>query len=156
MGDLIRKWPALSEQLQGPKHRARCQSCGCDGSGDAFLKSWAECDDYDEPTAVTVVLCKACGDRLIEPHERLYVQVEANAPRPGAMEVCVGCRFRNGTTCINPMLKALGGPGLQIRHSKPTYTHISYREKGRRRGRWLTSFGAPPGCDGREPGDTDG
>lgn len=108
-------WPKLSLSLYGPKHPMRCQHCGneCD------LDRWQECDEYDQPTPVVVVLCRDCSTALIDRHPRLYHDLHHNAPHPGSMVMCIDCNYRTGVSCAHPDLGANGGSGLAIRSALP-------------------------------------
>lgn len=143
-----RPWPRLSE-LPGDRHPGICQACGLTYD----LTYWQEHDSDDQPEQIIVVLCETCAANEIEKHPRLYRQLETNEPFPGAMG-----RFRDGTRCLHPDLKANGGAGLGITHSVPTRYFISYTDKaGRRRGSSHLSYvTAPSKCKGREAGEVIG
>jgi hypothetical protein len=143
-----RQRPGLSETLTGPKHPEQCQSCG----GPA-TERWIECDPWDQPTHTLIVLCEDCEERLIEPHPRLYRELEHNAPWPGAMALCVNCRHREGITCRCPLARWNGGPGMAVTCAKPVVYHWCGRSKGgRRTGGVARSFAHPPTkCAGWAP-----
>lgn len=141
-----RERPGLSETLSWERRPDRCQSCGEKDN----LRTWNEHDAWDQlqHPAVLVVLCARCSDRLIEPHARLYTQVDRLMPVPGAMALCVDCRHRNGLRCTSQLLKANGGPGLEISFPKPALVHLNY---GGGRGEWKNLYSSPPTkCAGRE------
>jgi hypothetical protein len=128
-------WPKLSETLTRPKAPGICQACGeiepPGGPLDPGFKPhqrWRECDDFDRPTPVVVVLCGPCTSKLIEKHPRLYVSLEWLAPYPGTMPLCSDCSLRVGTTC--PMTKANGGDGVVLIGPKPSKVHFR-RAKGK-------------------------
>ena len=70
------------------------------------------------------MLCQKCSKRLIEPHARLYRQLQRNEPFPGVLDLCVDCRHRDGTRCTSPDLKANGGEGVLILIKKPVVAHV--------------------------------
>lgn len=139
------EWPKLSETLTGPRGLHYCQSCG-EELGE--LRAWQEHDEADRPTPVAVMLCPACANRLIEPHPRLYRQIAAGEPFPGAMPCCHGCRHAVALACRSPMLKANGGAGLPLRF--PTPAQAIACSRGRGGCRHLTIWQGPVTCDGRE------
>jgi hypothetical protein len=144
-------WPKLSESLAGPKAPNRCQSCGCDGS-ESTLEKWHECDQFDRPTAVRVILCPACSKRIIEPHPRLFIEVPHFKPLAGACDICVGCRHRDGATCKSPGAAFNGGPGIHLIGPKPTRMHV-LRRPARGSG-WMEIYDGPArDCTGREEVD---
>lgn len=103
--------PRLSETLKPlawPHHV--CQRCGFDGP--SKLVYWQEHDDLDRREMIFVVLCAACSAKVIEPHARLYRQLDRNEPAPGVMKVCEPCRHRDASRCRSPIARANGGDGL--------------------------------------------
>lgn len=144
------KWPRLSLQLKHVRDPLVCQSCGQrELPGGDGLQRWREHDDKDRPENVLVILCAACAKRLIEPHERLYDQVDRLAPWPGAMPICVDCKHRAGMHCTHRDLKSNGGPGLKLSFPKPDVMHISCRPRSK--SGWHTIYRGPVSdCAGRE------
>lgn len=143
----MNQWPRLSEQLnQHPRKVGLCQSCGSEQD----IRAWQEHDDWDRPEVKVVFLCKACSDRLISPHPRLYRRVEAGEPFPGAMPCCEACIHAKATACGSPLLKANGGSGLKLSFPPPTSVHIDGRRDGKRFGEWRQIFNGPVECAGRE------
>ena len=137
-------WPRLTDDLVGPRSPDRCQGCGAY----ARLTRWQEHDDADKPEPRVVVLCERCSGRLIEPHPRLYAALDPDAPVPGAMPLCLDCRFRAGVRCLHPDLKANGGPGLEI---LPLPLRVLVCRSPRRLSGWETIYPGPPlACQGRE------
>jgi hypothetical protein len=145
----VSRWPKLSESLPGPIAPDRCQSCDSDllpADPARPLERWIECGESDLPTDVVVVLCEACSKRLIKPHPRLYMDLWQNDPHPGAMEICVECRHRDGTRC--PLAKVNGGPGLALTIAEPTQVHLNY---GGGRGEFKRMYPKPASaCSRRE------
>lgn len=147
-------WPRLSDTLpyRSPSH---CNACGR-GSPDApflanggDLRLWQECDQNDRPEARYVLLCKACADRLIEPHPRLYRRIHHFAPAPGAMRLCGDCAHRDGTICRSPKARFNGGEGTFMVGPKPTRVHILRAPS--RLSVWETWYNGPiKHCDGKE------
>lgn len=151
----MKNWPKLSETLPYQRHPNICQGCGAGGldlAARAEHQRWIECDEDDKPTAVVVLLCKACSEREIEKHPRLYESIPKNAPRPGTMELCLECRHRDGLACKHPDAKANGGAGIAIFGQQPTRGFWDGTDKrGRRTGGVLTIYPTPPQrCAGRE------
>jgi hypothetical protein len=109
-----RERPGLSETLTGPRLPWRCQGCGVTHAKENPLGRWLESDAWDRPQTppVVVVLCQACSAREIEPHPRLYTQLDQHEPLPGCMSVCFYCVHRHGVTCRSLVAKQNGGPGL--------------------------------------------
>lgn len=141
-----RPWPKLSQDLDGPLGPLQCQSCGWD----CDLVRWVECDDADQPTAAVVVLCHPCSDRLIEPHPRLYAPLDAYAPHPGSMTLCIDCSHRQGVSCRHPDLRANGGAGLHVRFPQPTPVFVDGTKGGKRHGWVHTLYHGPPiSCAGQ-------
>lgn len=144
--------PRLSKTLTGPRDPEHCQSCSQE-VGD--LTFWVECDEHDQPDqprAVIVALCTPCGERLIEPHPRLYHPLERWRPWPGIMNLCIDCRHRRGLSCMHPSARANGGPGMKLTHPTPTVGWVDGRGKGGRRQGWrlLIFHGPVTACEGRE------
>lgn len=109
----------------------------------AVLTTWREHGDGDEPECVFFRLCRACSDRIIEPHPRLYSSMAANEPAIGAMECCRACKYRDGLRCQNPDMKANGGPGVAIRVNQCGWA--CSRGKG---GGCRPIYDGPPQCEG--------
>jgi hypothetical protein len=151
-------WPKLSVTLPErwsqlfPLEWGMCESCGAEG--ELFTKElvvWQEQSDTDRPTPVAVVLCPKCSKALVPPHPRLYRSVWPNAPLPGVMELCRGCRKRAGYRCTHPDLTTNGGPGLETIYPAPSRAHLNY---GGGRGEWVLLWNGPPtSCAGRLPHD---
>jgi hypothetical protein len=143
--------PRLSEMLTGPKSPTSCQSCGLQlliDDGDQFAR-WMEHDEQDRPEPIAVVLCKKCSDMLIEPHPRLYREMDEHEPLPGCMPICVNCPYRDGTRCTHPDLIANGGQGLKVTMPKPTTFHVL--ASPRSKSGWVTTYHGPvSGCAGLE------
>jgi hypothetical protein len=138
-------WPKLSEELPG-RDPCECQRC----RATVRLTYWQECDNRDQPTRVFVVLCKGCADEIIEPHSRLYRDIDVNTPMPGAMPICADCRSRNGMTCLSPVAMFNGGPepGLQF-EPKGQMVHVC--RSPRREGGWqYFAEGPVTKCSGKE------
>lgn len=157
-----RQRPGLSHTLPYPRAWNVCQGCGAvghedpkqtaDWSGLVQLRRWLECNEWDEPTPVVVVLCARCEKREIDRHARLYLQLPIHEPHPGAMPLCEGCAHLEGLACRAPLAKINGGPGLVITHPKPAIMHIlCARGRGGNRGGWLREYSGPAtACSGRE------
>lgn len=144
-------WPRLSADLPKRAELHACRSCG----GNSDLARWLEHDGADEPEPIVVVLCKACADRLIEPHPRLYRKMTPFEPFPGVMSICGDCRLRDGQRCTNAQAKINGGPGLAMTYPAPTRVHYYRRGKGAKSG-WETIWNGPvTSCAGKEPIDAD-
>lgn len=130
-----RELPGLSATLTGPIDPRRCRCCGSPHVAAVPLTRWVECDPWDCVPArpSVVVLCKRCADRLIEPHPRLYKQLDTLDPFPGCMSVCVHCVHRAGTSCRAPAAKINGGPGLAYGWKdgkQPASMHVCSRPGG--------------------------
>src|SRR5579862_2648024 len=152
-------WPRLSETLAYhpvdilvDPHEHRCQNCGITGELGADLVGWQEHDWADRPEPILIVLCRPCGEEIIEPHPRLYRPLARNEPWPGAMKLCTDCSWRTGIQCLHPDLKANGGPGLGIMSPEPQRIHVLTQDKrGRRSGHWKLAWPAPAtSCAGWE------
>lgn len=143
------EWPRLSLTLTGPWHPQLCARCG--GSDD--LSRWQEHDALDVPEPVVVVLCVACALAVVEPHPRLYAQLDPYQPWPGCMPVCADCTLRDGTRCTSPAAKANGGPGVLLTMPLPSTGFVHYRDaRGRRRGKRRTLWKGPvTACKQRVP-----
>lgn len=145
------KWPKLSETLSPVIDLNTCQHCGSNDVSDLHPSRWREHDDNDNPTTVVVLLCKACGDAIIEPHPRLYERLDYFCPAPGSMPVCADCKFRNGVTCKHSDLKGNGGLGLPLKMPKPGVMFVDGRDsKGKPFGYQMTQFKGPVICDAKE------
>lgn len=146
-------WPRLSVTLtEGRKAPNVCQSCGVVlPFADDQRCHWQEHAPDDEPERIVVVLCKECSDRLIDPHPRLYRQLERWEPWPGAMRLCISCIHRDGVDCTHGDLKANGGPGLGMTMPKPTTGMWDGCGKdGRRTGGTFVHYDGPVShCAGR-------
>lgn len=146
----VRRQPGLSRTLTGPRIPSRCQSCGATGMA-AKLERWIECDEWDQPTHVVVVLCGPCARRLIDPHHRLYHPLWPNEPHPGAMGICVKCRHRRGTACGHPDARENGGAGVTVEIDPPAIAHLCIAGPNGRRGETRRIYSSPArGCSGRE------
>ena len=95
-----------------------------------------------------VVLCKPCADRIIEPHPRLYREMQANHPMPGAMLICEDCPSRAGMQCTSPVAAFNGGRGLEY---EPKGQMIHVCRSPRRQSGWVyLSDGPVTKCSGKE------
>lgn len=150
-----RPWPKLSEQLPHPRDLDTCQACGAlEALLDAeTLETWEEHDEADRPAGVVVRLCPPCSAKIVEPHPRLYRQVDRWEPLPGVMELCRSCRHRRGVSCAHPDLLRNGGTGLRIVFPRPTVGIACVARPGGGRGsRRFTMYAGPPSeCAGQEP-----
>jgi hypothetical protein len=150
-------FPELSSTLAGPKAPDRCQSCGQGGRSEEIspilsptLTRWREHDDQDKPTLVIVILCRDCSGRIIEPHPRLYSELECNRPWPGTVGLCVDCTHRVGVTC--PIATFNGGPGIVLKLPKPTWAHL--QRSPRRLSGWIAIYHGPVShCSRRDSGE---
>lgn len=135
-------WPKLSEQGAYAKSPDTCQCCGQTWDVDVYI----ECDEADRQTTTAIAVCIDCARLHVEPHPRFYHEMEHNRPFPGAMNVCIECPHRVGLSCSHPLLKANGGPGLNIRASKPEPAFFDGSE-----GMTcvMMTYSAVPWCDGR-------
>lgn len=157
MKDDPRQWPKLSESLEHPRNSTTCQSCGKTATAaewNGMLQCWREHDHQDAPTGVVVMLCPRCAGSLIEPHARLYSREPANKPVPGAMpHLCPGCPHHDGAlACGHPLLKANGGPGLNMAVVQPLRGFADGTDKHGRRTGWRIEIWPSPAsaCSGRE------
>ncbi|MGN6109521.1 MAG: hypothetical protein ACTHU0_30720 [Kofleriaceae bacterium] len=119
------------------------------------LERWLEHDPWDRLPAKpdVVVLCATCSARLIEPHPRLYRQLENGAPFPGCMSVCLDCQFREGVSCSAPAAKLNGGAGLTLEWDEPPFFgHVcGGRGRGHRGCQQLAIYRGPVRrCSGKE------
>ena len=152
-----REHPRLTADLSGIRHPFKCQRCsitvGDDTRSDRNRRTaWQEHDRDDRPEPGRfVVLCKACADEVIEPHQRLYRQLTPHEPAPGVMSLCGNCPHRDGVRCASPLAAFNGGGGITITGPEPSHAHISYRDKqGRRCGRWELIYPGPAtACSGK-------
>lgn len=140
--------PGLSETLPFARQVDTCQSCGATWKSHplAEFRWFREFDPYDMPTSVIVILCDQCWWQ-ITPHARIYATEHKNAPMPGAMELCLGCRFAVALRCTSPRLKSNGGEGLRVEFPRPDTVHLNY---GGGRGEFKQMWKGPPTrCAGR-------
>lgn len=133
-------WPRLSETLHY-YHPDRCAACNVGPTPD--LQLWQEHSRIDEPQVRYVILCRACSDKIVDPHPRLYRQISRNTPAPGAMMICADCTKRTRLHC--PVAKANGGPGMTIIADQPLTAFMDGADsKGRRRGWVAKLYSRPP------------
>jgi hypothetical protein len=118
----------------GERHPHVCQQCGGSNrpmAGNGLLRLelsiWQEHDHNDRPEPRYLVLCNVCSKRMIEPHPRLYSRVETNKPIAGLMDLCVGCRLRDGIGCTSPRAKANGGVGVAVKITPPINAMVDGR-----------------------------
>jgi hypothetical protein len=171
-------WPRLSERLQPFRSRKVCQKCGAAAGkvatqgefkasqqaerlGHRSLKfgnvttvyGWQEHDHNDVPEHIYLFLCTKCSDELIEPHVRLYRQIQQHAPSPGIMDLCVDCKWREGSRCKCPIAVFNGGPkpGMQIDYAEPpSIAFVDGTRKGKRWGGRIALYNTPPtACSGK-------
>lgn len=147
-------WPRLSADLTHERSPIVCQACGEVRRPDR-LQRWQEHDEADKPEAIIVVLCSGCAGRLIDPHPRLYRQLERNEPFPGAMKICLDCKLRDGTRCTSPRTLANGGPGLPF-PGPDGHAFVDGVRGGRRTG-WTVRIWSKETatCKGKEPTGAD-
>ncbi len=140
--------PRLTESLQY-RDRGACNRCGKAVEG---LQIWQEHDDHDRAESRYVVLCKACADRVIEPHARLYRHTGENEPCPGVMAQCESCAHVAGLRCRHPQLRTNGGEGIAFA-PPDSWVHLQMAgPRGRgRRGQTLRMWRTVPECPVREP-----
>jgi len=120
-----RQKPGLSATLPHPRHPETCQACGGRGAG---WDRWIECDEWDRPTDVIVVLCPRCSNQVIQPSPRLYVQAWPGIARPGVMGLCASCDYHEALRCLHPDLRANGGQGLMVH--QPSVIGIACHGRG--------------------------
>lgn len=144
-------WPRLSDELTHDRNPCTCQACGMAVAPTA-REVWIECDHDDQPTNIVVVLCPRCARRVIEPHPRLYRQMDTNAPHPGTMLLCYACVNRHGLECVHPDAKTNGGPGMAMVIDPPFTGHVtcSPRSKSYNFTTWPKQATA---CEGRVGGE---
>ena len=121
--------PRLSIDLILKPHPFRCQSCGVESLFN--FTRWQEHDENDKPEPIVVVLCVPCSKRLIEPHPRLYRELQRHEPFPGTLDLCIQCRHRDGTRCTSPDLLANGGNGVILTIKKPVMAHLKMAKPAR-------------------------
>ena len=124
-------------------HPKKCAACGC-WDREKLLSLWQEHDREDKPETRYVLLCDACSRKLIEPHVRLYAEIDNKSPAPGAMEICADCRFRDGLWCAKA--KSNGGEGVTITAAKPSRGFI---DGARYSGPFTFYPVAPSACSGK-------
>lgn len=138
------EWTRLSETLRGAECAPdTCRACGSREE----VACWQEHDDDDRRAPIVVPLCRACSDQVIGPHPRLYRRLTRHEPFPGAMETCLTCQYRWGTTCQHPDLKLNGGAGLRLDSPKPVTGLACTRGKGCRP---FAMYDGPSVCHGFE------
>jgi hypothetical protein len=141
VSNLTKDTPRLTVTLTGPRDPHSCASCGELHPEEV----WQECDHFDKPEPLFLLLCAKCSKRLIKPHERLYIDHQRNEPLPGTMDLCDNCIHRTGYACSQT--KAHGGPGILIRVAAPYTVHLNMGSKG---GRWMKLYSTgPTNCTGR-------
>jgi hypothetical protein len=94
---------------------------------------WSECDDKDRPDDNKVLIaCKGC-DKVVADHARLYIEVpwgKGGVTKPVAgrfMLLCGDCPLRKGTGCSCPEATHNGGPGMEVKFSRPLATiHVCF------------------------------
>ena len=107
----------LIDECQGPQSPRQCGRCGATKSTrelDRFR--YLDNDDLAERPRV-LNLCESCAVELADHDERYRTQLQPladNEPWPGALEVCLGCRYRDGLECRSPLAKFNGGPGIHF------------------------------------------
>jgi hypothetical protein len=145
-----REKPPLSVTLTGRIHPHVCQSCGKGHLQVETLTRWKEADEWDRTSAKSpiVVLCEKCSKKLIDPHPRLYVALWPQEPWPGAIDICIACKHRDGTRCANPNAKINGGSGIAMKGGRHSYCHLNFGGGKGWSGQMWTS--QPTECTGRE------
>lgn len=138
------KWSRLSDTYHAWHAPDTCTHCGSRVDPPRTLTRWLEHDDNDRPSdpPVVILLCDTCN-ACIDPHPRLYSQLDRYAPIPGVMrELCLSCPHRHGLTC------GITAPTITV--EEPIRGHMSYSGKtGRRQGRFFTMYPNPPtACTG--------
>ena len=120
-----------SGEYRAAKHPHVCQICGGSnrpGVGNGLMRvsldRWQEADHNDRFEQRVVVLCGKCSDRVIADHPRLYQRLDANQPWPGCMDICVGCKLRDGVRCTSPDAKANGGTGVLLSVAPPVHAMV--------------------------------
>lgn len=139
------KFPRLSRDLRAAEPGV-CAQCATARN----VTIWREHGDGDQPEQIFIPLCRACSDRIIAEHPRLYSEQQKDAPMPGAMPTCVGCSLRAGSNCTSPDLKSNGGPGLKMKFPRPGEAMVDGVDKfGKRFGQRVLFFLGPVTCKGR-------
>ena len=146
------EWPRLSMAVW-PQDMAKggpgrqigvCMKCGREGDD---VVAWQECDDADRPEPIAIMLCRRCGDEIIDPHPRLYRVVPRFMPFPGIMACCRGCSHQGHLRCR--VAKCHGGPGVHLHYPEPTHAFVDGSRNGRRWGGQMLVYHEPPTCDDR-------
>ncbi len=144
--------PRLSElgKSTGRIHPDQCASCGRKRGEfplNRGLARWQEHDHNDQPEHRVVVLCRACSDKLVSPHVRLYHPLHDNHPWAGCMEICVHCRWRLGVSCTHPRALVNGGHGVAVKTGKAFSAFVD----GSKYHGLMTLYETPPTeCDQKE------
>jgi hypothetical protein len=134
--------------INGIRARGVCQRCGSCQTGTGSrgeVSAWLEHDHNDNPEYKFLFLCARCSDEIIEPHPRLYRQMDKYEPLPGAMEICGPCKWRKEIACTNPNAQVNGGRGLKMEYPKPA---VAFVDGPKFRGRRLIYHGPVTACDG--------
>lgn len=103
------------------KNFKQCQLCGAQKSDICEFIMWWECDEKDNVVPDDILItCKGKNCRkVIDDHERLYVEIPWSRGGPGKfILLCGECVYRNGTSCTHPSLKANGGNGLRVEFAR--------------------------------------
>lgn len=140
-----RQQPGLSETLGILIDPRMCRGCG----GTRELQRWRECNPFDKPTMVVVVLCKYCSRKLIDRHPRLYIPIAHHEPFPGVMQICIDCPCRSGVSCNSLLAKHNGGTGMRIDGSRPTIALVCGGRRGFS-GAVKLYASEPTGCAGKQ------
>jgi len=147
------KIPRLSETSSWIAWPQVCRRCGAA----VELSVWQEHDDQDRRELIFVVLCRRCAERVIEPHPRLYRELDQNEPAPGVMAICGQCRHQVAGRCRSPKAAANGGPGLRFPGPDSSgFLDGVNKATGRRWGRPFRSWNREPvQCEGYEPRESE-
>lgn len=140
--------PRLSLDLVHQRHPGYCQACGHRGEAARHLVRWEEHDEQDRRDELLqrriVVLCQACAKKVIDPHLRLYREMELYEAHPGSMDICARCVHRRGLSCHK--VKA-GVPPTLRQKASPVF--LDYTKGGRRAGHMEMMHFEWPECSER-------
>ncbi len=105
----------LIDECQGPQSPRQCGRCGATKST-RELDRFRYLDNDDEAERPRVLnLCESCAVELHDSDFRFHSQLQPlvdNKPWPGALEVCLGCMYRDGLDCRSPQAQLNGGLGI--------------------------------------------
>lgn len=116
--DVLAEMPVMESLCKDYPTFKRCHICGKEHPDICHFWLYLECDDEDripdDPKVLITCRDEKCLN-VLNSHPRAYYGLPWGQGEPGHfMLMCGACKYRKGSKCTHPDLKANGGDGLEV------------------------------------------